>query len=97
MVLNTRNTSEKSPATRVAVMSPIATSIAAPPGLARRRSTMARDRSIPATFTPASCSGRATRPVPMANSSAGPPSARAARRRTIGPVAFGAAFAGSVS
>ncbi len=39
---------------------------------------------MPLTDTPRSLSGMATRPVPTANSSTRPPSARAARRSTAG-------------
>ena len=41
-------------------------------GIDLSRATMARDRSMPCTSTPRAASGSATRPVPMANSSARP-------------------------
>ena len=63
------------PSTVVVAMSPMATGMAAPPGLARSRATMARDRSMPCTSTPRRVSGSAIRPVPMPNSSARPPPA----------------------
>lgn len=48
---------EKLCSTRVDAKSPIVTSIASPPGLARSRSTMARDVSMPCTGTPRPASG----------------------------------------
>ena len=54
---------------------PMVTPMASPPGLARSRATMARDRSMPCTGTPRRASGSAIRPVPMPSSSARPPSA----------------------
>ena len=44
----------------------------------------------PVTGTPRAASGRATRPVPTANSSARPPSAATTRRSTVGPRTSGA-------
>ena len=72
------------PATRVVVMSPIVTSTPSAPGLARSCSTMCGDSSMPVTGTPRALSGSATRPVPIASSSAGPPAASSARRRPPG-------------
>jgi hypothetical protein len=48
------------------------TGVASPPGLARSRSTMAAEASMPWTSTPLAARGRATLPVPMPSSSAGP-------------------------
>ena len=72
-------------------MSPIVTGIDAssPPGFALSRATIARDNSMPATGTPREASGIAMRPVPIANSSARPPSARAASRSSCGPMTAG--------
>ena len=70
-------------------MSPIVTAISSPPGLSRSRATIARDRSIPATGTPRAASGRAIRPVPIANSSADPPSANVASRSTVAEIVRG--------
>ena len=66
-------------------MSPIVTLMRLAWSLARRRSAIAVDSSIPDTRTPRSASGRATRPVPMANSSALPSPANSASRSTVGP------------
>ena len=63
------------PSIVVVAMSPMATGMASPPGLARSRATMARDRSMPCTSTPRRASGSAIRPVPMASSSARPSAA----------------------
>ena len=64
--------------------SPIVTSIASPPGLARRRATIGGERSMPLTRTPRAASGRAIRPVPIASSSARPSPASSARKSTAG-------------
>ncbi len=86
IVLATRYTSVKGvPGTRVAVMSPMVTGMASAPGLANSRSAMGRDSSRPCTAIPRALSGSATRPVPTANSSAGPPRASSASKSTIGP------------
>ena len=66
------------PSTLVVAKSPMVTPMASPPGLARSRATMARDRSIPCTSTPRRASGSAIRPVPMPSSSARPPPASSA-------------------
>lgn len=89
MVLKTRWTTANSPGTRAVVMSPTVTSIASPPGLARIRSIMARDMSMPATGTPRAASGSAILPVPTANSSTLPPPASSASRSTTGSTASG--------
>ena len=65
-------------------MSPTVTGTASAPGLARSRSAMCGDSSIPLTGTPRALSGSATRPVPTANSSAGPSPASAASTSTHG-------------
>ncbi len=75
IVLKTRYAREKVPSIVVVAKSPMATGMASPPGLARSRATMARDRSMPCTSTPRRASGSAIRPVPMPNSSARPPPA----------------------
>jgi hypothetical protein len=85
MVLNTRYTSRKLPPTRVVAMSPIVTSIRCASSLARSRSTMAVEISIPDTGTPRAASGNATRPVPMASSSAAPSPASSASTSTVRP------------
>jgi hypothetical protein len=72
------------PSTLVVDMSPIVTGSSAPPGLARSCSTIAADSSMPVTGTPRAASGSPTRPVPIANSSAG-----AARRERLEPVEGG--------
>ena len=53
-------------------------------GLPRICSTACGDSSIPSTLTPRALSGRATRPVPTASSSARPPRASPANLPTIG-------------
>ena len=70
-------------------MSPIVTGTAAAPGLPRSTAAMSGDNSIPATGTPRSLSGSATRPVPTANSSAAPPPASEASTSTAGPSTAG--------
>ena len=47
---------------------------------------MARDRSMPATVTPRAASGSATRPVPMASSSAGPSPASSASTSMVAAI-----------
>ena len=47
MVLKTTYARENVPSTRVVEKSPIATGIASPPGFARRRATIASERSMP--------------------------------------------------
>ena len=56
--------------------------MASPPGLARSRSTMAVEASMPWTSTPLAARGRATLPVPIPSSRAGPGPASSARRST---------------
>ncbi len=97
IVLNTRYTRPKVPSTRVVAMSPIVTGIAAPPGLARSSSTMSCEISMPWTSTPRSCSGRATRPVPIASSSAAPSPASSARNETVGASTAGSFIASEVA
>src|SRR4051794_6862069 len=65
--------------------------------LARSCSTIGADSSIPVTGTPRSTSGTATRPVPMASSSAGPSPARSARNATAGSSTSGANMNADVS
>ena len=72
IVFAARYTSEKTPGTRVDVMSPTVTGTAAAPGLPWKTAAMCGDNSIPATGTPRPLRGSATRPVPTANSSAAP-------------------------
>ena len=54
------------------------------------RSAIGCDSSMPLTATPRSASGIATRPVPIASSSAGPSPASSARRSTAGSSTSGA-------
>ena len=82
-MLNTRYTSRNVPSTRVVAMSPIVTSTRCAPSLARSRSAMATDSSIPDTGTPRAASGNATRPVPTASSSAAPSPASSASTSTV--------------
>jgi hypothetical protein len=70
--LPTTHTSRNGPVTGTSAMSPMVTGIASPPGLARIRSTIAREASSPSTATPRAASGSATRPVPIASSSTRP-------------------------
>ena len=84
IVLNTRYTSANEPSTRVVAMSPMVTAMPSAPGLARSWSTIGGDSSMPVTGTPRACNGTATRPVPIASSSAAPPAASSASRSTIG-------------
>lgn len=65
-------------------MSPIVTGTASAPGLASSFSAMCGDSSNPHTEIPRPLSGSATRPVPTANSRAGPPCANSASRSTVG-------------
>lgn len=90
IVLKTRYATEKPPATMAVAKSPIVTPIASPPGLARSRSAIARDSSMPCTSTPRSDSGNATRPVPTPSSRALPEPASSASRSTAGPTTSGA-------
>jgi hypothetical protein len=85
IVFATRYTSVKVPGTRAVLMSPMITGTAAAPGLADSRSAMGWDSSMPCTAIPRARSARATRPVPTANSTAGPPRASSASRPVIGP------------
>ncbi len=71
-------------------MSPTTTGIRSAGILACNLSAIGRDSSIPLTGTPRSASGIATRPVPIANSSAGPFPASRASRSTAGPSTSGA-------
>ena len=57
--------------------------------LVRSCSTIGRDNSIPETATPFERRGTAMRPVPMANSRAGPSAAHAASASTTGPTTSG--------
>ena len=90
MLFHTRYTSENSPGTVVVAMSPARTGTVAPSALRRSWATMGADSSIPVTGTPRAASGMATRPVPMANSSAAPDPARRARKSTAGSRTSGA-------
>src|SRR5450432_3750603 len=65
-------------------MSPMVTVTASASGFVRSCSAMWGDSSMPFTGTPRALNGRATRPVPTANSSAAPPRAVAAKKSTIG-------------
>jgi len=76
-------------------MSPTTTGISAP--FLRSSSAIAGDSSIPLTGTPASASGIATRPVPIANSRARPSPARPASKRTVGSRTSGANMNADVS
>jgi hypothetical protein len=89
IVFAARYTSEKTPGTRVEVMSPTVTGTADAPGLSRSTATMCGDNSIPETGTPRALSGSATRPVPAANSSADPYPASEASTSTQGPSTAG--------
>src|SRR4051794_33060374 len=70
-------------------MSPSTAAMPAAPGLARSRSSMCGESSMPDTGTPRSANGSATRPVPTASSSARPSPARSASRSTVGPSVAG--------
>jgi hypothetical protein len=70
-------------------MLPIVTGIASAPGLASIRAAMCSDNSMPCTGTRRALSASATRPVPVANSSAGPSPASAASRPVIGSSTVG--------
>ena len=85
IAFHTRYTRPNAPGTRVLVMSPAMTGTASPPALARSWSSIGWERSMPCTSTPRRArSGSATRPVPIASSSAGPSPASAASRSTTG-------------
>jgi hypothetical protein len=71
-------------------MSPRTTGIIASSAFVRSLSTIGRDNSMPVTGTPRSARGTATRPVPMANSSAGPSPDSSASRSTVGVRTSGA-------
>jgi hypothetical protein len=66
-------------------MSPAITEIVAASTLVRSCSIIGTDSSMPTTGTPRLASGLATRPVPLANSSARPSPASSASRSTLGP------------
>jgi len=66
-------------------MSPGTTGIVASSAFFRNCAIIAVDISMPVTAIPLSLSGTATRPVPIANSSARPPAASSASRSTAGP------------
>ncbi len=70
-------------------MSPATASMAAPPGFSRSRWSIASELSMPATRTPRSARGTATRPVPIANSRTRPPAASSASVSTVGPMTCG--------
>src|SRR3954454_21271735 len=70
-------------------MSPSTAPMPDAPGFALSRSSMYGEISIPDTATPRSASGTATRPVPIASSSARPPPASPASRSTVGPSVAG--------
>ena len=76
-------------------MSPRVVYTRSAPSLAASRRSIAAERSIPWTSSPRSASGSPMRPVPIANSSTGPPAARPASRSTIGPTTSGAQFGSS--
>jgi len=95
IVFATRYTSVKVPGTRAVVMSPMVTGTA--PGLAACRSAIGRDSSTPRTGIPRALSGMATRPVPTANSSAGPSPASSASTPTMGSRTAGSNMAAYVS
>ena len=71
-------------------MSPITTGIVASSTFSRSRATIGAESSMPVTGTPRSASGTATRPVPIASSSARPSPASSASRSTVGPSTSGA-------
>jgi hypothetical protein len=67
------------------------------PALARSWATMSADSSMPCTATPRARSGIATRPVPIANSSAAPSPASSASTSTVGPSTAGSNISADVS
>lgn len=77
------------PSARAVAKSPMVSPIVSPPGLARSRATMARDRLMPCTGPPRAASGSATRLVPVPSSSARPRPASPASRSTAGSTASG--------
>lgn len=77
------------PSTRVVAKPPTVTPIRSALGSARSRASMSGERSMPCTGTPRALSGRASRPVPMPNSSAAPSPARS----TAGSTTAGADIA----
>ena len=90
MVLKTRKTKVNSPSTRTVAMSPTTTGRSSAETFVRSTSTIGADSSIPVTGTPFASRGTATRPVPIASSSAGPPPASSARASTTGSSISGA-------
>lgn len=58
---------------------------------------MCGDSSMPRTDTPRARNGSATRPVPIANSSAAPAPASSHRRSTAGPTTAGSNIAADVA
>jgi len=74
-----------SPGARTSDMSPTVTGISSGDAFRRSTATIGSDSSMPWTSTPRSRSGTATRPVPIASSSAGPSPASSARKSTVGP------------
>jgi hypothetical protein len=76
---------------------PTATGMSAPPGFLRTWLTIGAESSMPDTATPRAARGRATRPVPTANSSARPAPASSARKFTVGPTTSGLNISGEPS
>src|SRR5262245_54758256 len=71
-------------------MSPTTTGICCSSTLRRSWATIGSDSSMPVTGTPRAASGTPTRPVPMASSRAGPPSASRPSRSSVGSRTSGA-------
>ena len=88
MLFQTTYTSENGPETVPVAMSPTMTGMSV--RFLLSWSTIGCESSMPATDTPRSTRGMATRPVPIANSSARPSPASAASRSTVGPSTSGA-------
>lgn len=97
MLFHTTYTSENRPGTVVVAMSPVTTGSSSADTLRRSRSTIGCDSSIPVTGTPRAASGIATRPVPIASSSAGPDPASRARKSTAGSRTSGANISAEMS
>src|SRR5690349_10002759 len=78
-------------------MSPTTTGIASSPTFSRTLAAIGAESSMPLTGTPRSARGTATRPVPIASSSAGPSPARSASRSTVGRSTSGANMSAAAS
>src|SRR4051794_18662488 len=95
ILFQTRYTSANCPGIVLVAMSPTTAGMSV--RFLRSWSAIGCESSMPLTETPRLTNGMATRPVPMANSSAAPSPARSARKRTAGSSTTGANMNAEVS